>query len=365
MASGARTLPRRRRVRRSPGLVLQWNRAGLTFIDSGGRPRALASEVFDALALLDDWQTVSEFQSRHSEWGSQSDVRRLFDALLQHGLIEDEQHDGDRLWRNWREASFFHFMTRGGYYARDLGAHDRALRAKARKNPPPPPTKSTAGAATALPEAEIVEPLAGVLRQRRTWRNFSDNPVSARAISALLQLTWGVQKRGVVRDQGPVVLKTSPSGGSRHPAEAYLIALNVAGLDRGVFHYDAGTHELKKLKRTIDRRRLVAALAGQTYFANAAAIVVMSAVFARSMWRYSSSRAYRVVIADLGHLGQTFCLVATALGLAPFTTMAFDDDKLDALIGVDGVSEAAMYVVGVGERARNAPRPGAFLKGDV
>ena len=63
----------------------------------------------------------------------------------------------------------------------------------------------------------------------------------------------------------------------------------------------------------------------------------MCPVFARTMWRYGHSRAYRTVLIDTGHLGQTFCLVATALGLAPFTTMAFSEAKLEELLGLDGV----------------------------
>ena len=345
--------------------MLYWDRAGLVWIDGDGDRRRLAPEVVDVLALLDHWQSVRQFHSRHRDWGSEADIGRLFDALLDKGLIEQEHQSPDGLWHDWSEASFFHFATRGGRYSKNLRAHDRALRVKARTVPPPPPTKSMPGIAVSLPEPDPVEPLQRVLLRRRTWRNFSSDPIPLRSMSALLRLTWGVQKRGMVTGQGPVVLKTSPSGGARHPAEAYVLSLNVAGLDRGVFHYDAAAHTLTKLRQPVQRRDLVEALAGQTYFANAAAIVVMSAVFARSMWRYSSSRAYRVVIADLGHLGQTFCLVATALGLAPFCTMAFDDGKLDALIGVDGVAEAAMYVVGVGTPAPHAARPGALLMGDV
>lgn len=345
--------------------MLCWDRHGLVWVDDHGARRRLPPEVVDALTLLDDWQSIQQFHARHQDWGSEKEIARLFDALLGKGLIEQEHQASDRPWRNWSEASFFHFSTRGGRYSKNLGAHDRALRSKARTSPPPPPGKSMPGAAAALPDARRVESLERVLLQRRTWRNFSSDPVPMDSVSALLRLTWGVQKHAMVKGQGPVVLKTSPSGGARHPAEAYLLSLNIAGLDRGVFHYDAAAHRLTTVKKKLGRRPLVEALAGQSYFANAAAIVVMSAVFARSMWRYSSSRAYRVVIADLGHLGQTFCLVATALGLAPFCTMAFDDDKLDALIGVDGVGEAAMYVVGVGAPAAQASRPGAFLEGDV
>jgi SagB-type dehydrogenase family enzyme len=364
VTAAATGLPQRRRFRRSPGLVLCWDRAGLVAVSAAGARRRLAREIVDALELLDDWQSVEEFHSRHKDWGSKRDIARLFNALLQRGLVEGE-HSTSGLWRDWSEASFFHFSTRGGHYSRDLHAHDRALRAKARTAPPPQPTKSLPGIAVPLPDPQPVDGLERVLLQRRTWRNFSPDPVSVRSVSSLLRLTWGVQKRATVKGQGPVVLKTSPSGGARHPVEAYLLSLNVADLERGVFHYDAAAHTLTNVKTKLHRRALVDALAGQTYFANAAAIVVMSAVFARSMWRYSSSRAYRVVIADLGHLGQTFCLVATALGLAPFCTMAFDDGRLDALIGVDGVAEAAMYVVGVGAPAAHASRPGALPKGDV
>ena len=77
---------------------------------------------------------------------------------------------------------------------------------------------------------------------------------------------------------------------------------------------------------------------------------VMSAVFARSQWRYGFPRAYRVVLLDAGHLCQTFCLVATALGLAPFCTAALGDSIIEADLGLDGVTESVIYACGVGPR---------------
>ena len=142
--------------------------------------------------------------------------------------------------------------------------------------------------------------------------------------------------------------RTSPSGGSRHPVEAYLLAWNVDGLPPGAYHYDSDTMELVDLQRPIAANDIPALLAHQTYFAGAGAAVIMCPVFARTMWRYGHSRAYRTVLIDTGHLGQTFCLVATALGLAPFTTMAFSEAKLEELLGLDGVSECPVYVAGVG-----------------
>ena len=81
----------------------------------------------------------------------------------------------------------------------------------------------------------------------------------------------------------------------------------------------------------------------------------MTAVFARAMWKYPHPRAYRVVLLDAGHLGQTFCLTATRLGLAPFSTAALADTLIERDLGIDGISESVIYVTGVGEPARVRP----------
>jgi len=63
---------------------------------------------------------------------------------------------------------------------------------------------------------------------------------------------------------------------------------------------------------------------------------------------------------ETGHLAQTFCLVATWLGLAPFTTAALVDTEIERTLGIDGVNETIMYVGGVGmPRTVSARRPAA------
>ena len=49
---------------------------------------------------------------------------------------------------------------------------------------------------------------------------------------------------------------------------------------------------------------------------------------------------------------QTFLLAATALGLAPFCTMAIDDARGETTLGGDGVTEAVLYAAGAGARPR-------------
>jgi SagB-type dehydrogenase family enzyme len=88
----------------------------------------------------------------------------------------------------------------------------------------------------------------------------------------------------------------------------------------------------------------------QTWYRPAAALVLMTAVFARAQWRYPYSRAYRSVLFEAGHHCQNFLLLATSLGLAPFCTGALADSRIEADLGVDGASEAVLYACGVGAR---------------
>jgi SagB-type dehydrogenase family enzyme len=147
---------------------------------------------------------------------------------------------------------------------------------------------------------------------------------------------------------GKLPYKTSPSGGARHPGEVYLMALRVEGLEKGLYHYQSRDNRLAKLPCTVSSRKAGAYCANQEYFAKASALFIMTAVFARSRWKYGRARAYRVVLLETGHLCQTFCLTATRLGLAPFSTGALKDSLIEKDLGLDGIGESVLYIAGVG-----------------
>lgn len=340
------------RYRRSPGLVITWRGSqAVCFVWQSAQRIPISIPAAAILHDLSDWTSVAELRDRIAPAGELAALDETVQLLLALRLIEREGEPvANREWLEWSpEAAFFHFSTKNGTFPRDLGARDRELVRKAASDPPPAPTKRVDGPRLRLAAADRGDSdLLSTLKRRRTWRRFSDQPVPAAALGAVLETTFGVQRRGHVKDQGPVIVRTSPSGGSRHPIEAYLLAWHVDGLAPGAYHYDSDTNELVDLQRTIAAAEIVPLLAHQSYFARAGAVVVMCPVFARTIWRYGHSRAYRTVLIDAGHLGQTFCLTATALGLAPFTTMAFSESALEEVLGLDGVSECPIYVAGVG-----------------
>jgi SagB-type dehydrogenase family enzyme len=166
--------------------------------------------------------------------------------------------------------------------------------------------------------------------------------------SQVVQSVWGMTRKAHDSVLGPYILKTTPSGGARHPIEVYPVVLNVRGVSPGVYHYSVAKSRLTLLKPGRFASQVVQACAEQHWVKNAAFVCFMTAVLKRTMWKYRSDHAYRVLWLDAGHLGQTFHLVCTQLGLGPFTSAAFHTAPVETLLGIDGIGEIALYVAAAG-----------------
>jgi SagB-type dehydrogenase family enzyme len=302
-----------------------------------------------------------EFRS-YSQKSVTGAILRLLDAqlLLEYKSAEWERDELLRSsWGPWLPEGGFHFMTKDTpYVPRDWSIEERLKGLPA--TPAPPQFKKIRGtAAVRLPSIGIPrDTFFETLHARRTHRDFARGKVSLENVSQLLQTTWGVQGYFQTKAFGSLPYKTSPSGGARHPGEVYLMALRVDGLERGMYHYQGKNNRLAILPFRVNPRMASAYCADQRYFAGAAALFIMTAVFARTMWKYGRSRAYRVVLLETGHLCQTFCLTATRLGLAPFSTAALKDSLIEKDLGLDGISESVLYVAGVGLVAGRLKTPG-------
>jgi SagB-type dehydrogenase family enzyme len=87
--------------------------------------------------------------------------------------------------------------------------------------------------------------------------------------------------------------------------------------------------------------------------------VFLTAVIERASVKYRHPRAYRVILMNAGHLGQTFALTATALG--PFQTAAFHDSTAEDLLGIDGITEIPVYLLAAGIPCIDSLSPAATL----
>jgi SagB-type dehydrogenase family enzyme len=345
------------RLRRSSHIVSYWKNGKLIYENYQSGISISASPMCTMLLdFFGRWRKPEEIYAHLGSFSPNS-IQRSLRQLRDLSFLElegrrDERSRTMEAWSSWTpEASFFHFATKDVPYQADLEVERRTLRKFLGQQPRPAYFKRYHNAPVIplpSPELPTKSEFLRVLYSRRTRREFSRRRLPLESLAHLLRLTWGVTQYAESDLGGPVPLKTSPSAGACHPIEVYVLALRVKGLQQGIYHYASDRHQLECVRLIPMKRRLLRYLCGQWWFAEAAATMLMTAVFHRSAWKYRFPRAYRTVLLDAGHLCQTFCLTATWLGLAPFCTMAFSDSLIERDIGVDGITESALYVAGVG-----------------
>jgi putative peptide maturation dehydrogenase len=276
-------------------------------------------------------------------------------------LIDREE----RLADEWRPAAaLYHFSTR--VRGADLqlpedsaeiaaGAEEAAARFVERHGPPPDHFHSfdRPRRVIQLPLVPKAGGLYGALADRRTTRGFDpQGPVALEQLAILLYEVFGCRGYAAIHPEVVALRKSSPSAGGLHPVEAYPLIRNVNGVEPGFYHYRVRDHVLA-LVAPLEQHAAQAAIgkvtAGQTWLGAAGAVIVLTARFSRSFWKYRRSpTAYATLLMDAGHLSQTFYLVCAEIGLGAFLTNVVDADAIEESLGLDGQAEGALAVLGCG-----------------
>ena len=190
--------------------------------------------------------------------------------------------------------------------------------------------------------------LLELLKKRKSSRVYTQENMSLLQLSFLL---WAAQGIKSIRGRSYATIRTAPCGGARHPFETYLLVRQVEGLLPGVYHYLPMTHQLELLEELEDREAMTQlvdlSLCGQAWAAKANVVFYWSFVPYRSEWRYGIY-AHRMVLADLGHVGENLYLACTALGLGTCGIGAYDQALCDKTFRLDGEEEFVVYAETVG-----------------
>lgn len=315
-----------------------------------------------------EWQDIEE-----------TDVApEILEDWVRSGLVLSDSDDevaqrlrGDEetlLQHQWHPiAALYHFMVRGSEEEAETeveiadienvaqASADSAAALIERFGPPPAAFHEVEHPVRKheLPPAEKDHPLYSVLHQRHTLRTFDGTrKLPLNKLSTLLFHTFGCRGYTRVSDQLTILQKSSPSGGSMHPVEAYPLILRVEGLEPGFYHYNVEHHRLD-LVRTLKLQdaALLAEQAtnGQGFVGSSHVAVFLTARFYRNFWKYRRTlRTYSVVLMDAAHLSQTFYLVATELDLGAYYTASVSPRRVEKHLGIDPAEEGVLGVCGCG-----------------
>jgi SagB-type dehydrogenase family enzyme len=345
-------------LRRAYSLISFWDKSQFCIVNfQTGNKIACNSLLLQILGTtgeyIDEKETIASFR----EIPGITEIIRLLvkqNLLLKKGSLKDKMDL--LLEKNWKwdnDAKFFHFATKEVSYTFDFDEIRRVFEKRAVTDPPPSPFKTQKNNSKfLLSKSKFAKrDFWDVLFSRRTCREFSEKAISKTQLSSFIKTVFGMTRYYNSSKLDARIIKTSPSGGARHPIEVYPIIRNVKGINPGVYHYEVETNSLVPVSGPVKSKNLTGVFSGQYWVETAAVCFIFTAVLARSMWKYDHSRAYRVLMLDAGHLGQTFHLTGTALGLGVFTTAALQDKKIETLLKIDGISEIVLYGGAIGIKA--------------
>jgi SagB-type dehydrogenase family enzyme len=204
-----------------------------------------------------------------------------------------------------------------------------------------------------------VEPQDGLSYERaaalrRSIRRFSGAPLRIEELARLVYFGSGLTGHLEASEHDIVQpVRAAPSGGALYPIELYAAVLQVDGMESGIYHYAVDRHLMELLRPGNFANMLSDTTSDLATFAHAAVVFVLSGAFGRSHFKYGE-RGYRFAMLEAGHIAQNILLAATARGLGAVAVGGFIDEEVNDLLDLDGVDEAAIYMIAAGHPA---PRP--------
>ena len=287
-------------------------------------------------------------------------ARATVDAMVDVGIVEivsQTSDTADETWaaHGWSEALWFHAhmaqVERLDYSTVEGQRQDIALMRSYvadgsmpigddRLNEPIAPTVEPArggrGAAAALeariganqPPALACDELTRLMHLAFAWTGVLSLPISGRH-----------------------PLRTSPSGGARHPTDPLVVVTDVAGLHPGCYGFDASSGQLEPAACAADPEALlqdvIIRIPHWLGFQPRAAIV-FTTTFDRSMARYRESHSYKVVHHDVGHLMETVALLCAAADRPTLRLYSLDEAAVEAALGLARLETSATSAIVVG-----------------
>ncbi|MCB5179010.1 SagB/ThcOx family dehydrogenase [Streptomyces antimicrobicus] len=312
------------------------------------------ARVAHAITLLPDRGTREEITAR---WSAEETLRplaeELWQALTAEGVLVAAEDVPSRAatWRSygWDEAYRYHASTtdypflqmdREGAFDADDARMEEYMAAA----PPPPITMDVAADGDgAVPlrkiaEGESADALLAALtpEQRR----------GPEGLALLLDTCFGERTRRPFAVQGDFLRKAVPSGGARHPTEAFVALFPGSGVTPGIYHYNVAHHRLDLVRAGDHSAALRTASFDlfDKFHQEPFGLIVFCSLVERAMWRYRDARSARAPFIDVGHTLMAYRTVIERLGVGGYTYQKFHDQQIAALLGIDVTRLAPLFL---------------------
>lgn len=187
-------------------------------------------------------------------------------------------------------------------------------------------------------------PYADVVTSRKSSRSYASAPLELSVFGNVLY--WSLAHHADAKSEHGFLF---PSGGGTYPIETYVLVQNIAGLERGIYHYDPRKHAVTKMPVDALSDDVVKKIFFETVDIKGApqCVVVMTMVKERIIQTYGA-RAYYLALVEAGHRGQLLYQGAAMNKLGCCACGRVDYDDLHSRLSLDGTNEHYVYSVLLG-----------------
>jgi len=303
-----------------------------------------------------DAQSFGAALATHPEF-THDELHQELEGLIDEGFLVVEGSERHAVAQTFKASwgwditsALFHFTILNNSFATSNESTDiQATKASHVPSPVLHWRNGDSGEPLPRPGSHMERTVFDTMVRRRTNRHATRETLTAGEIGDCLFAGLGIT--GFVQvPLGMLPLSMTPSGGARNPYEAYVIVRSARDMRAGIYHYSAHEHSLALLNRA-PPNEVASLFASQEWIETAPVIIVLVAVFERTMWKYPDPNAYRVAMIEAGHIGQNIMLAATSMGLTACPTAALSHEPLAALFEVEGITRAPVYALSLAHPA--------------
>lgn len=209
----------------------------------------------------------------------------------------------------------------------------------------------------------LKQSIGAVIRSRRSVREMGEKPITMEELSTLLYYGDGPSGKfdfntfnnmpatESLGDEYIGVVRCSPSGGGLYPITIYFVAVNVKGLERGIYTYLPLKHSIRLVKAFTEQD-----MEEYDRISNFGINIKNEHVGAAFYYVYSlydNSRKYgdmgmQFAYIEAGEIAENIQLTATALSLAATDIGGYEKGATEKLFGLDGLTKHIMHLTLIG-----------------
>ena len=339
--------------KRSPFLFTSWNEDDKIILYNYNEftKASVSREVMKIVDMLSKWTTVQEICDKLQI--SKKTLTSTLEQLARLQIIDKNNlanKDPDlRYTKLWDPIDLA--MQRQRSYGGRFSMSERVGKS-------PSPIKHVKG----LSSVTLTKPqnilqhkftLMNILEKRKSIRSYSNKHISIDNLSDFLYHSARIKKIFKSKE-GTLTKRPYPSGGARYPLEIYVANNRISGIQKGIHYYDPLKHQLILLNKNKNYQKkfnkFVIRVLYPTLKREPDAIFIITAVFARTMWKYEKL-GLSLILSDLGCLYQTMYLIATEMELAPCPVGKTDEELVKNWLNLNWFEESHVgtFMLGVPE----------------